>query len=193
MSFLCSGPQGRMQHSRCSLIGAERKNPLFHLLATLDAGQDVVGFLGFEHVLPSHAGLFVQKHPQVFLSRAAFDPLSSQPVLVPGVAWVLYEFFIKSWSMCWSSPFSSLEDKTYQWCMPNVHFTLLDNVLFIVLNRIYMQAPIIFDFQSRTSPQQLSDMLQNMPPKPYCIADRDFLLEILKNRIIFLCNVLDIL
>lgn len=60
-----------------------------------------------------------------------------------------------------------------QWYVPEMPFTLLDTVLFTVLNRAYMQAPTRFDFQSRT-PRQLSDRLQNVPPMSYRVAHQIF-------------------
>ena len=54
--------------------------------ASFDAAQDTVGFLGCESTPPGHVQLFIHQHPQVFLSRAALNPVIPQLVLILGVA-----------------------------------------------------------------------------------------------------------
>jgi len=54
--------------------------------ASLDAAQDTVGFLGCKRTLPAHVEFLIHQYPQVFLFRAALEPLSTQPVLVFGIA-----------------------------------------------------------------------------------------------------------
>jgi len=67
--------------------GAEGQNPLPQPAGypSLDAAQDVIGFLGCKHTLPAHVELFIHQYPQVLLLRAALEPLSAQPVLVFGI------------------------------------------------------------------------------------------------------------
>jgi len=54
--------------------------------ASLDAAQVTVGFLGCKCTLLAHVELLIHQYPQVFLLRAALEPLSAQPVLVFGIA-----------------------------------------------------------------------------------------------------------
>ncbi|KAK4816831.1 hypothetical protein QYF61_023895 [Mycteria americana] len=51
-----------------------------------DQAQDPVGFLGCERTLMAHIQFFIHQYPQVLLSRAALNPLISQPVSMPGIA-----------------------------------------------------------------------------------------------------------
>jgi len=68
--------------------GVKGQNPLPRAAghAALDATQDTVGFLGCKHTLPAHVELLIHQYPQVLLVRAAFEPLSTQSVLVFGIA-----------------------------------------------------------------------------------------------------------
>lgn len=67
--------------------GSARENhlprPAAH--ASLDAAQDVAGFLCCRHTFLSHVELLIHQHPQVLLLRAAFSTFSTQPVFVLGM------------------------------------------------------------------------------------------------------------
>jgi len=52
---------------------------------SLDAAQDMVGFLGCKRTLLAHVELLIHQNPQVLLLRAALEPLSVQPVLMFGI------------------------------------------------------------------------------------------------------------
>jgi len=54
--------------------------------AGCDAAQDTVGLPGCEHTLPGRVGLLLNQHPKVLLLKAAFNPFSTQPVFVFGIA-----------------------------------------------------------------------------------------------------------
>jgi len=77
-----------MQDSRWGLTRAEWQNhlprPPGH--ASLDAAQDMVGLLGCKHTLMGHLELLIDKHHQIVLLGAAFNPFSTQPVFVLGIA-----------------------------------------------------------------------------------------------------------
>ncbi|KAK4808595.1 hypothetical protein QYF61_009898 [Mycteria americana] len=51
-----------------------------------DTSQDVIGFLGRLGTLLAHIQAAVNKHPQVLLCQAAFQPLFPKPVALHGVA-----------------------------------------------------------------------------------------------------------
>lgn len=48
--------------------------------------QDTADFVGSEHALMSHIQLLMHQDPQVLLSRAAFNPLISQSLLILNIA-----------------------------------------------------------------------------------------------------------
>ena len=54
--------------------------------ASLDAAQDMVGFLGCKLTLLAHVELLIPQYLQVLVLRAVIEPLSSQPILVFGIA-----------------------------------------------------------------------------------------------------------
>ncbi|GAB0206720.1 mitochondrial enolase superfamily member 1 [Grus japonensis] len=54
--------------------------------SVFDAAQDTVGFLGCKHTLLTHVELLINQYPQVLLLRAAFNPFSTQPIVVLGNA-----------------------------------------------------------------------------------------------------------
>ncbi|KAK4817045.1 hypothetical protein QYF61_026353 [Mycteria americana] len=54
--------------------------------AIFDTSQDAIGFLGHLGTLLAHIQAAVNKHPQVLLCQAAFQPLFPKPVALPGVA-----------------------------------------------------------------------------------------------------------
>jgi len=53
--------------------------------ASLDAAQDVVGFLGCERTLLDYVELLINQHPKSFSSGPALSPFSAQPVFVLGI------------------------------------------------------------------------------------------------------------
>ncbi|KAK4829379.1 hypothetical protein QYF61_003719, partial [Mycteria americana] len=55
-------------------------------LASFDAAQDTVDFLGCKRTLLGHVELLINQRPQVFLLRAALNPFTAQPVFVLGIA-----------------------------------------------------------------------------------------------------------
>jgi len=67
---------------------AERQNPLLRPAAhtSFGAAQEMAGLLGWERTLLGHVQLFINRSPQVLLSRAVLNPFIPQPVLIPGVA-----------------------------------------------------------------------------------------------------------
>ncbi|KAK4811896.1 hypothetical protein QYF61_014929 [Mycteria americana] len=54
--------------------------------AIFDTSQDAIGFLGHLGTLLAHIQAAVNKHPQVLLCQAAFQPLFPKPVALHGVA-----------------------------------------------------------------------------------------------------------
>jgi len=68
--------------------GAEGQNPLPRPAGHTagDAAQGSVGLLGCECTWLGHAQLFIHQYPQVLLGRAALNPFTPQPVVIPGVA-----------------------------------------------------------------------------------------------------------
>ncbi|KAK4826191.1 hypothetical protein QYF61_006135 [Mycteria americana] len=76
-------PQVGSQHSR---VEGQNHLPQPTGHASLDAAQDMAGFLGCERTLPAHVQLFIHQYPQVLLHRAALNPFIPQPVLILGVA-----------------------------------------------------------------------------------------------------------
>ncbi|PKU41506.1 hypothetical protein llap_8184 [Limosa lapponica baueri] len=58
---------------------------------SFDATQDVIDFLCCQYTLPTHVKLFIHKHSQVLLLRAALQPFSTQHVFVPGIAMSLVQ------------------------------------------------------------------------------------------------------
>ncbi|KAK4832354.1 hypothetical protein QYF61_021953, partial [Mycteria americana] len=54
--------------------------------AIFDTGQDAIGLLGCLGTLLAHIQAAVNKHPQVLLCQAAFQPLFPKPVALHGVA-----------------------------------------------------------------------------------------------------------
>ncbi|PKU46486.1 hypothetical protein llap_3205 [Limosa lapponica baueri] len=54
--------------------------------ASFYAAQDAGGVLGCQSTLPAHGKLLIHEHSQVLLLRASLQPLSPQPVFVPGIA-----------------------------------------------------------------------------------------------------------
>jgi len=52
---------------------------------SLDAAQDMAGFLGCKSMLLSPAESIINQHPQILLFRSALKQLSTQPVSVPRI------------------------------------------------------------------------------------------------------------
>ncbi|KAK4814406.1 hypothetical protein QYF61_018165 [Mycteria americana] len=57
-----------------------------HNVNTWQSAQGTIGLLGCERTLSAHVQLFIHQYPQVLLHRAALNPFTPQPVLIPGVA-----------------------------------------------------------------------------------------------------------
>jgi len=73
---------GRLGRSQQSRVEGQNHLPRPAAHAAGDAGQDTVGFPGCECTLLAHVKLFVPQHPQVLLSRAAFNPFIPQPAWI---------------------------------------------------------------------------------------------------------------
>ncbi|KAK4826362.1 hypothetical protein QYF61_007956, partial [Mycteria americana] len=70
---------------QCRVQGHDRfPSPAGH--AIFDTSQDAIGFLGRLGTLLAHIQAAVNKHPQVLLCQAAFQPLFPKPVALHGVA-----------------------------------------------------------------------------------------------------------
>ncbi|KAK4818611.1 hypothetical protein QYF61_016582 [Mycteria americana] len=95
----------RLQHLNVSLVvGGPKLNTVFEVRphqcrvqghdhfpspaghAISDTSQDAIGFLGRLGTLLAHIQAAVNKHPQVLLCQAAFQPLFPKPVALHGVA-----------------------------------------------------------------------------------------------------------
>ncbi|CAM9606029.1 unnamed protein product, partial [Bubo scandiacus] len=70
-----------------ALLWTRSSNSLSFLYHTcLDAGLDMVGFLGCKCTLLAHSQCSIHKYLQVLLCRAALNPLIAQTVFVLGIA-----------------------------------------------------------------------------------------------------------
>ena len=96
------------------VCGVEGENPLPHPAGhtALDAAQDMVDFLGWEHTLPAHVELLINQRPQV-LCRAALNPLFAQPGFVLGIAlthvWDLALGLVELHEDCTGPPFQPVQ------------------------------------------------------------------------------------
>ncbi|KAK4816771.1 hypothetical protein QYF61_022769, partial [Mycteria americana] len=74
-----------VQPHQCRVQGHDHfPSPAGH--AIFDTGQDAIGLLGRLGTLLAHIQAAVNKHPQVLLCQAAFQPLFPKPVALHGVA-----------------------------------------------------------------------------------------------------------
>ncbi|KAK4810920.1 hypothetical protein QYF61_013328 [Mycteria americana] len=77
----------KVQPHQCRVQGHNHNHfpsPAGH--AIFDTSQDAIGFLGHLGTLLAHIQAAVNKHPQVLLCQAAFQPLFPKPVALHGVA-----------------------------------------------------------------------------------------------------------
>jgi len=72
--------------SHKSRVKGQNKLPRPAGHACLDAARDTAGFLGCKCALPAHVELLIHQYPQVLLLRTTLESLSTQPVLVFGIA-----------------------------------------------------------------------------------------------------------
>ncbi|KAK4821042.1 hypothetical protein QYF61_012222 [Mycteria americana] len=74
-----------VQPHQCRVQGHDHcPSPAGHAIS--DTSQDAIGFLGHLGTLLAHIQAAVNKHPQVLLCQAAFQPLFPKPVVLHGVA-----------------------------------------------------------------------------------------------------------
>ncbi|KAK4828693.1 hypothetical protein QYF61_000531 [Mycteria americana] len=89
VSLVVGGPKlntgFKVRPHQCRVQGHDHfPSPAGH--AIFDTSQDAIGFLGRLGTLPAHIQAAVNKHPQVLLCLAAFQPLFPKPVALHGVA-----------------------------------------------------------------------------------------------------------
>ncbi|KAK4831600.1 hypothetical protein QYF61_018360 [Mycteria americana] len=89
VSLVVGGPKlntvFEVRPHQCRVQGHDHfPSPAGH--AIFDTSQDAIGFLGRLGTLLAHIQAAVNKHPQVLLCQAAFQPLFPKPVALHGVA-----------------------------------------------------------------------------------------------------------
>ncbi|KAK4814757.1 hypothetical protein QYF61_026734 [Mycteria americana] len=89
VSLVVGGPKlntvFKVRPHQCRVQGHDHfPSPAGH--AIFDTSQDAIGFLGCLGTLLAHIQAAVNKHPQVLLCQAAFQPLFPKPVALHGVA-----------------------------------------------------------------------------------------------------------
>ncbi|KAK4826388.1 hypothetical protein QYF61_008059, partial [Mycteria americana] len=89
VSLVVGGPKlntgFEVQPHQCRVQGHDHfPTPAGHAIP--DTSQDAIGFLGHLGTLLAHIQAAVNKHPQVLLCQAAFQPLFPKPVALHGVA-----------------------------------------------------------------------------------------------------------